>query len=56
MTLEVTLVASGDLREPANRLGWPAQAELEGHVVDAFRRHGAQDEAVPVFVPPGDFS
>jgi hypothetical protein len=37
---EVVLVASGDLRETANVLGWPAQAELERHVVDAFARHG----------------
>ena len=35
------LVASGDLRETANRLGWPAQEELEGHVNAAFARHGA---------------
>jgi hypothetical protein len=37
---DVVLVASGDLRETANRLGWPAQAELEGHVGSAFARHG----------------
>ncbi len=41
MTREVVLVASGDLRETANRLGWPAQAELERNVVTAFGRHGA---------------
>ena len=40
MTREVVLDASGDLRETANRLGWPAQAELERNVVAAFR-HGA---------------
>jgi len=40
MTHEVVLVASGDLRETANRLGWPAQAELEAHVGTAFARHG----------------
>jgi L-fucose isomerase-like protein len=34
------LVASGDLRETANRLGWPAQAELEANVVNVFARHG----------------
>ncbi len=34
------LVASGDLRETANRLGWPAQADLERNVVAAFARHG----------------
>ena len=36
----VVLVASGDLRETANRLGWPAQAELEAAVEAAFGRHG----------------
>jgi hypothetical protein len=41
MPREVTLVASGDLRETANRLGWPAQAELEHNVGAAFGRHGA---------------
>jgi hypothetical protein len=37
---EVVLVASGDLREAANRLGWDAQRTLEGHVEAAFARHG----------------
>jgi hypothetical protein len=41
MPRDVTLVASGDLRETANRLGWPAQAELERNVAAAFGRHGA---------------
>jgi hypothetical protein len=40
MSREVVLVASGDLRETANRLGWPAQAELEQNVEAAFGRHG----------------
>jgi len=40
MAREAVLVASGDLRETANRLGWPAQAELEGHIEAAFGRHG----------------
>src|SRR3954452_2606608 len=39
---DVILVASGDLRETANRLGWPAQAALEAQVVDAFARHGVR--------------
>jgi L-fucose isomerase-like protein len=39
---EVVLVASGDLRETANRLGWPAQAELEKAVEAAFGRHGVR--------------
>jgi hypothetical protein len=39
---EVVLVASGDLRETANRLGWPAQATLEQAVAAAFERHGVR--------------
>jgi len=42
MAREAVLVASGDLRETANRLGWPAQAELEGHIEAAFGRHGVR--------------
>ncbi len=42
MTADVVLVASGDLRETANRLGWPAQAELERNVEAAFARHGVR--------------
>ena len=34
------LVASGDLRETANRMCWPAQAELEQNIEAAFARHG----------------
>jgi hypothetical protein len=37
---EVVLVASGDLRETANRLCWPAQEELERFIDAAFARHG----------------
>lgn len=49
MSREVTLVASGDLRETAHRLGWPAQAGLERHVGAAFARHGASvRRALPV--------
>ena len=44
---EAILVASGDLRETANRLGWPAQAELERNVVAAFARHGVTRAARP---------
>ena len=39
---DAVLVASGDLRETANRLGWPAQQTLEAHVGDAFARHGVK--------------
>jgi L-fucose isomerase-like protein len=41
-TREVVLVASGDLRETANVLGWPAQEELEAAIGAAFARHGVQ--------------
>ena len=34
------LVASGDLREPANVAGWPTQVELERVVGDALAEHG----------------
>jgi hypothetical protein len=37
---EVILVASGDLRQSANRLCWPAQAAMEKAVADAFAREG----------------
>ncbi len=37
---EVVLVASGDLREAANVICWPAQAELETALGRAFARHG----------------
>src|SRR5919106_6883848 len=39
---DVLLVASGDLRETANRLGWPAQKTLEHHIEAAFARHGTK--------------
>jgi L-fucose isomerase-like protein len=39
---DAILISSGDLREAANRLGWPAQAELESHVEAAFERHGTK--------------
>ena len=39
MTKDAVLVASGDLRETANQLGWPAQAELERHLEAAFGLH-----------------
>ena len=41
------LVASGDLRETANRLCWPAQAELERNIEAAFARHGVTVHARP---------
>ena len=38
----VHLVASGDLRLPANQEGWPAQQKLEQHITAAFAREGVQ--------------
>ncbi|WP_019586191.1 hypothetical protein [Deinococcus apachensis] len=36
----VYLVASGDLRESANRMCWPAQRDMEARLETAFRDHG----------------
>ena len=51
MSREVVLVASGDLRETANRLGWPAQADLEENVGAAFARHGVRVRRAHPFDP-----
>lgn len=40
----VYLVASGDLREPANVAGWPVQQELEKALTEAFNSHGWEVE------------
>ena len=37
---EVVLVASGDLRESANRVCWPAQADLEAKLIAAIEAAG----------------
>jgi hypothetical protein len=37
---EVILVASGDLRQSANKVCWPAQAAMEQRLVDVFRQEG----------------
>jgi hypothetical protein len=37
---EVFLVASGDLRQEANRIQWPAQAEMERQLSQAFSAEG----------------
>jgi hypothetical protein len=39
---QALLFASGDLRQPANVAGWPAQVELEAGLVDAFAREGIE--------------
>jgi hypothetical protein len=38
----VYLVASGDLRLPANQEGWPAQHKLEAQIIAAFAQEGVQ--------------
>jgi L-fucose isomerase-like protein len=37
---EVLLLASGDLRQSANEVCWPAQAGLEAQLTEAFREEG----------------
>lgn len=37
---EVLLIASGDLRQSANRVCWPAQAQLEQKLTEAFAAEG----------------
>jgi hypothetical protein len=37
---EVVLIASGDLRQSANQVCWPAQAEVEAAVTKAFEAEG----------------
>jgi hypothetical protein len=37
---EVLLVASGDLRQSANELCWPAQAQMEAKLTEAFKAEG----------------
>jgi len=37
---EVLLIASGDLRQSANKVCWPAQAEAEKKITEAFKAEG----------------
>jgi hypothetical protein len=37
---EVLLIASGDLRQSANQMCWPAQAEMEAKLTKAFQTEG----------------
>jgi hypothetical protein len=39
---EVVLIASGDLRESANQMCWPAQAAMESELVAAFEAEGVK--------------
>ena len=38
----ITIIASGDLRESANRACWEAQAQLEAALTTALRNHGVE--------------
>lgn len=40
MSNTVTLIASGDLRESANRVCWPAQQQMEADLENSLRRNG----------------
>src|SRR5437016_14194732 len=37
---EAILVASGDLRQSANQMGWPAQEDMEKRLIAAFAKEG----------------
>ncbi len=37
---EILLIASGDLRQSANKICWPAQAQLEKQLTEAFEAEG----------------
>lgn len=48
-TRSVALVASGDLRESANRDGWPEQQQMEARLTEVFAAFGVSlDRAHPV--------
>lgn len=44
---EVILIASGDLRNSANRVGWPAQQVLEAQLAAAFAAEGLRVRRLP---------
>jgi L-fucose isomerase-like protein len=51
---EVVLVTSGDLRQSANQVCWPAQEELERKLTQAFRDHDVEvKRAFPVDAAKG---
>src|SRR5579871_6030285 len=47
----IVLVASGDLRQSANEMCWPAQAEMEKKLVAAFAALGAKVERAHPYKP-----
>src|ERR1700733_6157209 len=51
---KVILITSGDLRQSANQVCWPAQEELERRLTQAFREEGVSVErAFPVDAAKG---
>ena len=50
---KILLVASGDLRESANRMCWPAQAEMEAKLGAALARLGTRVERAHPVDPAG---
>lgn len=54
MSGPVLLIASGDLRESANRVCWPAQQKMEDDLIQAVNAHGYQiKRAHPVHTDRG---
>jgi hypothetical protein len=45
----ITLIASGDLRESANQVCWPAQADMEAALAAAIERHGGEIKRAHAF-------
>jgi len=37
---EIVMIASGDLRQPGNRVTWPAQKKMEDKITEAFAKEG----------------
>jgi hypothetical protein len=48
---EVLLVANGDLRQSANRVCWPAQAEMEASIARAFGEEGIRVRRAHAYDP-----
>lgn len=48
---EIVLVANGDLRQSANEVCWPAQAEMEAKITEAFRAEGYEVRRAHPFNP-----
>ena len=48
---EIVLVANGDLRQSANEVCWPAQAEMEAKITEAFRAEGYEVKRAHPFNP-----